>query len=200
MDPLYIPDFHSYDDLSIDPLIVQSANYSEYSLGENVKYTQEIDCSLDRSKRLITRKCNKANATEQKNHDVKKDAKRQNFNQKINRKKLKFTLQYTHPCRICSYKAQRRDHLRKHILRIHSDPQPIKCEECDFVGKNLPIVEAHRKYKHMFKFPCHICNDTFAMKESLDQHIKYHKEWYCQICKKFYSRKFHFNIHMLKHK
>lgn len=102
-----------------------------------------------------------------------------------------------HKCPQCSYKANHRGNLNKHILYVHTPKENIKwhkCDLCDFKSKSAGYLKQHSVCAHTKKesvkwFGCEECEYKTNYKSKLKKHFlnRHTKEqdieWYkCEYC------------------
>lgn len=107
-------------------------------------------------------------------------------------------------CKYCNKCFQRRTVFVKH-KRIHTHPRQCVCELCGKRFNDNGTLKTHRLLIHIKdrKFKCVICNQSFALKPTLDKHIRRHmrrengeKEFTCDRCGMKYRDKSSLNRHI----
>lgn len=108
-------------------------------------------------------------------------------------------------CRYCNKSFKRRTVLVKH-KRIHTNPRQCVCETCGKRFNDNGTLKTHRLLLHIKdrKYKCDICSQSFALKPTLDKHIKRHskrendiKDFACDECGMKYRDKSSLNRHVL---
>ena len=51
-------------------------------------------------------------------------------------------------CDACGYQANRRDYMRRHQIRVHSDYRPYQCNMCDFKTTEKHDLDRHLASKY----------------------------------------------------
>ncbi|XP_055842587.1 zinc finger protein 91-like [Episyrphus balteatus] len=118
-----------------------------------------------------------------------------------------------HECLICSRKFARKEHVHRHMEKIHKIERTNISKEED----NKPNEVRDHLKTHMIKhdvtreFKCAFCKRSYDRAPMLKRHLdKYHNpdgsliivkstEWNCEVCKKPFSSKAYLQKHMNKH-
>eukprot|EP00088_Acartia_fossae_P005278 TRINITY_DN12315_c0_g1_i7.p1 TRINITY_DN12315_c0_g1~~TRINITY_DN12315_c0_g1_i7.p1 ORF type:complete len:621 (+),score=125.13 TRINITY_DN12315_c0_g1_i7:73-1935(+) len=106
-------------------------------------------------------------------------------------------------CDLCDFSTN-----AKFKLTIHRRLHFKKAAECPDCGKVVKNLKRHRLRKcgdskeEKERFPCHLCNKTFAFKEGLDRHIKHiHQKimnFHCEQCDYRTYSGFNLRLHVSK--
>mgnify|MGYP002652669529 CR=1 FL=1 len=111
-------------------------------------------------------------------------------------------------CDKCQYSTARKDHLQKHIGRVHSSDMQYKCNKCEYRFDSEKKLNNHIRLMHTTnddnndgkrKHQCNICSKTFVCKSKLERHKLIHtdeKQFCCQYCHRRFRRKDHLQNHM----
>jgi len=105
-----------------------------------------------------------------------------------------------HKCDLCDYVANTKykvtDHKRRHFLECGT------CPECGKTVKNLKRHFRRNCGSKKERFFCHLCEKSFAFKESLSKHIKnIHQkilDHHCHLCEYKTYKKFNLKLHISK--
>jgi hypothetical protein len=74
-------------------------------------------------------------------------------------------------CNECDKEFLTESQLDAHTQNGHSDVLDFDCEQCDYVGSSIDILEHHRKLSHFhFKYYCAPCNYATTNKDLLRAH------------------------------
>lgn len=83
----------------------------------------------------------------------------------------KHTQQYEFPCEQCGKKFKIKGDLTTHTRLIHEEP-PVICDVCGKTCRNSHSLYAHQKHAHYkAKFECPVCHRRLVSKENLDRHV-----------------------------
>ncbi|XP_043482837.1 zinc finger protein 484-like isoform X2 [Leptopilina heterotoma] len=106
-------------------------------------------------------------------------------------------------CAECGRGFKLKDSFVRHS-RIHRDERPFTCHVCgkqfrDSGGLSRHIKDVHAKLK---KFPCDLCENSFASKATRDDHRRTHtgeRPYVCDCCGKTFKSKASLYIHSKLH-
>jgi hypothetical protein len=96
-------------------------------------------------------------------------------------------------CDFCGLKNKRKDSLRKHILRMHSDFKNYQCNFCSMKFKLKVHLRRHNKTHtdaDEFSFKCKFCENKFKTEDCLRLHKAVHKDikhYQCDKCGKNFN-------------
>ena len=92
------------------------------------------------------------------------------------------TLNYPRTCDFCEKIFENGFELRKH-MKLHSFKGTLfgeyKCEECDFYGDSLEMMEVHAGKCRNDDFDCGLCHHKFARLEELKTHLASREVYEC---------------------
>ena len=95
------------------------------------------------------------------------------------------TLNYPRTCDFCEKIFENGFELRKH-MKLHSFKGTLfgeyKCEECDFYGDSLEMMEVHAGKCRNDDFDCGLCHHKFARLEELKTHLASCEVYECAEC------------------
>lgn len=106
-------------------------------------------------------------------------------------------------CKFCNKSFKRRTVLVKH-KKLHTHPRQCVCSVCGKRFNDNGTLKTHTLLVHIKErnFKCNICNLTFALKPTLDKHIKRHmrrengeRDFICDQCGMKYRDKSSLNRH-----
>lgn len=110
-------------------------------------------------------------------------------------------------CKICKKSFSTSGNMRNHIITIHENYRPFKCnypgckKEYSIESRYLVHLRTHKGEK---PFICKICNKSFNEKGNLKTHLRFHSElrpFKCQFCNKSYKTNGHLKDHIdIKHR
>ena len=110
-------------------------------------------------------------------------------------------------CQICKKTFSTLGNMRNHLLTIHQNYRPYKCEfpGCDKRYSILSRYQVHiRTHEGKKPFICQICNKSFNEKGNLKTHLRFHSElrpFQCPHCTKSYKTNGHLKDHIeIQHK
>lgn len=74
-------------------------------------------------------------------------------------------------CKECEEVYKTEQQLKLHIENIHITTPKPKCADCNITFPNSIGFDVHMQKKHQKRFQCHICKDTFSIKNQLKNHM-----------------------------
>lgn len=106
-------------------------------------------------------------------------------------------------CYLCKLNFKSIPQLTYHLKKFHNEDPTFKCETCEKVFDNFPLLSNHRSKVHIVKHICEYCQKTFREKPKLRRHINTvhteNKPYKCDICSHSFKRidvlKSHYNTH-----
>ena len=90
-------------------------------------------------------------------------------------------------CKICSKSFKGIGGMRKHVRHVHLGIKNVKCNHCPKSFASNSVLKLHINSTHLkVKFPCNLCNETYAYYQGLIRHkrIKHYgeKKFICGFC------------------
>ena len=106
-------------------------------------------------------------------------------------------------CNLCEARFMWPKALKQHIYKVHDEPMPCQCPQCDKSFANLANLKAHmRVHTGDRPFECPICGKKFKCHTDRRRHIETHageKPYPCPVCKKCFTQPASRNLHMVIH-
>ncbi|CAH2229001.1 jg10271 [Pararge aegeria aegeria] len=104
-----------------------------------------------------------------------------------------------HICTYCNASFQRNDHLKRHIVSVHSNTKCNICPLCNEDCKNYDLLLKHVKvHPNESVCHCHECGQEFKSLHELVVHKLTHVWPECHVCS-YCSKVFKRRDHMLRH-
>lgn len=103
-------------------------------------------------------------------------------------------------CSICQQSFAQKDNLNIHVLRHHSQQNPVVCDVCGKVFKNKMTLMGHKKTKHTEntkQIICEVCGKFFPDRSCLNSHKWVHSGGpiNCDVCGKSYPHARAIRVH-----
>ncbi|XP_012993323.2 zinc finger protein 142 isoform X2 [Esox lucius] len=86
-----------------------------------------------------------------------------------------------YPCGQCEARFSSSTALMQHCSRKHLSSTSIACQQCDFACGSQATLKNHQQRKHP-QLDCATCQETFATRESLEEHRTFHLTQRCLLC------------------
>ena len=98
--------------------------------------------------------------------------------------KRKHTSKFPVQCELCDDELKNKRILKNHMIShtYKSENFVLKCEECDFVGKNDWTMQIHHGKTHSKNIECGLCEYEASDTENLELHLKTCEIYECKSC------------------
>ncbi|KOB74972.1 Uncharacterized protein OBRU01_08704 [Operophtera brumata] len=108
-----------------------------------------------------------------------------------------------HICHVCGKAFYDKFILAEHVLFVHTDYRPHKCQICNLGFKTTKSLKEHvgRHYNEK-PLACDKCGKSFRLKKHLSKHSVMHTDglpFQCNYCKKRFQRKQYLKNHLMQH-
>ncbi|XP_072018931.1 zinc finger Y-chromosomal protein-like [Amphiura filiformis] len=104
-------------------------------------------------------------------------------------------------CKYCAKRLPGPKRLENHIVKVHGEDTPYKCEYCAESFATKCYLQVHSKI-HATSFKCQFCSQNFLNEKSLYNHKRrhtYHTRFPCQQCGKCFAGPITLDRHMRVH-
>ena len=99
--------------------------------------------------------------------------------------KRKHTINFPIKCDVCDKELKTKQQMKHHMVShtyLYEEDYKLKCQECDFVGKNAWSMQIHQGKCHIKNIECGLCEYRAKDNEQLDIHIKTCEIYECNHC------------------
>ncbi|KEG01479.1 zinc finger transcription factor, putative [Plasmodium vinckei vinckei] len=107
-------------------------------------------------------------------------------------------------CNVCSMVFANKKLMKRHLMSVHTDSRPYKCELCLKTYKRSDHLKkhilTHEDNKVKTKYKCAICQDEFDTPKELKEHKIRHYQCPYANCSYHYSTISNMKYHLNKHK